>query len=129
VEDRQEVILGTVYGDVHDIGKDLVAAMLDGTGFGVIDLGVNVEPSEFVRAIKENKTKLVGISALLTLSFKAISDTVDAITEAGLREKVSIMIGGAPITELVCSRTGCDFYGKNAFEGVKIAKKVYSLEP
>ena len=125
IEDKPKVIVGTVFGDVHDIGKDIVAALLDGTGFKVIDLGVNVEPSSFIKAIEDSKAKLVGMSALLTMAFTAISNTVDAIKKAGLRDKVSIMAGGAPVTELVCKKTGCDFYGKNAFEGVKIAKEVY----
>ena len=123
---KGKIVLGTVYGDVHDIGKDLVAMLLSNSGFEVIDLGVNVEPSKFVDAIKESGAKLVGMSCLLTISFGAISDTVKAIKDAGIRDDVKIIVGGAPVTELVADKTGCDFYGKDALSGVKYANEVYS---
>ena len=122
---KGKVVLGTVYGDVHDIGKDLVAMLLANGGFEVIDLGTNVEPAKFVRAIKESGAEVVGLSCLLTISFKAIADTVKAIEEAGIRNNVSIMAGGAPVTELVAEKTGCDYYGKDAVSGVKFALSVY----
>lgn len=122
---KGKVVLGTVYGDVHDIGKDLVAMLLANGGFEVIDLGTNVEPAKFVRAIKESGAEVVGLSCLLTISFKAIADTVKAIKEAGIRNNVSIMAGGAPVTELVAEKTGCDYYGKDAVSGVKFALSVY----
>jgi len=128
VEKKHKVIMGTVYGDVHDIGKDIVVALLDGTGFEVIDLGVNVEPDAFVKAIKETGSKLLGMSVLLTMSFEALSNTIKAVNKAGYRKEVSIMIGGAPITEFVRERIGADFYGKDAFESVKIAQRIYGQE-
>ncbi|MHB1254100.1 MAG: cobalamin B12-binding domain-containing protein [Candidatus Humimicrobiaceae bacterium] len=123
---KGKVVLGTVYGDVHNIGKDLVAMLLTNAGFEVIDLGFNVEPAKFVDAIKESSAKVVGMSCLLTISFEAIANTVNMIKEAGFRDQVSIMVGGGPVTELVAEKTGCDFYGKNAFAGVKFAEQVYS---
>jgi methylmalonyl-CoA mutase cobalamin-binding domain/chain len=123
---KGKVVLGTVYGDVHDIGKDLVAMLLANGGFEVIDLGTNVEPAKFVSAIKESGAKVVGLSCLLTISFGAIADTVKAIKEAGIRDSVSIMAGGAPVTELVVEKTGCDYYGKDAVSGVKFALSVYA---
>jgi methylmalonyl-CoA mutase cobalamin-binding domain/chain len=123
---KGKVVLGTVYGDVHDIGKDLVAMLLANGGFEVIDLGTNVEPAKFVSAIKESGAKVVGLSCLLTISFGAITDTVKAIKEAGIRDSVSIMAGGAPVTELVVEKTGCDYYGKDAVSGVKFALSVYA---
>ena len=123
---KGKIVLGTVYGDVHNIGKDLVNMLLTNAGFEVIDLGVNVEPAKFVDAIKESGAKVVGMSCLLTISFEAISDTVNAIKRAGIRDKVSIIVGGAPVTELVAEKTGCDFYGNNASSGIKFATKVYS---
>jgi 5-methyltetrahydrofolate--homocysteine methyltransferase len=125
IEKANKVIMGTVYGDVHDIGKDIVVALLDGTGFEVIDLGVNVEPRAFVSAIKESDAQLVGISVLLTMCIEGLSTTIRAIRDAGYGEKVSVMIGGAPVTELVCEKVGADFYGRDAFEGVKIAQRIY----
>lgn len=123
---KGKVIIGTVFGDVHDLGKDVVVTMLRGSGFEVIDLGVNVPPKRFVESIKENNVKVVGMSALLTISFDYISNTVKAIENAGLRDKIFIMVGGGAVTELVCEKTGCDFYGKDALAGVKIASKVYN---
>jgi len=125
---KHKVIMGTVYGDVHDIGKDIVVALLDGTGFEVVDLGVNAEPGSFVNAVKESGAKLVGLSVLLTMSFEALSKTVKALKDADSRKELSIMIGGAPTTEFVRERVGADFYGKDAFEGVRIAKRIYGEE-
>lgn len=123
---KGKVVLGTVYGDVHDIGKDLVAMLLTNAGFEVIDLGANVEPAKFVDAIKESGAKVVGMSCLLTISFEAIAETVKAIKGAGIRDDVSIIIGGAPVTELVAEKTGCDSFGKSALSGVKFASEVYA---
>jgi len=123
---KGKVILGTVYGDVHDIGKDLVAMLLANAEFEVIDLGTSVEPSKFVDAIKESGAKVIGMSCLLTISFGAIAETVNAIKEAGIRKNISIMVGGAPVTELVAKKTGCDFYGKDAVSGVRFAAKIYA---
>ncbi len=122
---KGKIVLGTVYGDVHDIGKDLVAMLLNNAGFEVIDLGVNVDPAKFVDAIKESGAKILAMSCLLTISFAAISDTVKAIEEAGIRDNVSIIIGGAPVTELVAEKTGCDHYGKDALSGLRYATEIY----
>lgn len=123
---KGKVVVGTVFGDVHDIGKDLLVMILSNAGFEVIDLGVSVEPKKFVDAIKESGAKVVGMSCLLTISFGAIADTVNAIKEAGIRDNVAIMVGGAPVTDLVAEKTGCDYYGKDAFSGVNFASDVYA---
>lgn len=123
---RGKVVLGTVKGDIHDLGKDVVALMLRGAGFEVIDLGVNVPPEKFVNAIKESGATIVGMSVFLTMAYEAATATVNAIKEAGIRDKVSIMIGGGPVTELVREKTGCDFYGKDAVAGMNYAISVTS---
>lgn len=112
------VVMGTVLNDVHDIGKDIVVMMLRGSGFEVIDLGVNVPPAKFVEAIRENNPIVVGMSVLLTTCYKSIADTVEEIKKAGLRDKVSIMLGGAAATQILAEKTGCDFYGKTAMDAV-----------
>lgn len=118
---RGKVIIGTVAGDVHDIGKDLVVFMLDVNGFDVLDLGIDVPVQEFVRAIQETGSKVVGLSGFLTLAFQAMKDTVEAIRQAGLRDQVRIMIGGGQIDEQVKTFTGADAYGKDAMEAVTLA--------
>ncbi len=125
-EAKGKVVVGTVYGDIHDIGKDLVVMLLQNAGFDVVDLGVDVKPEKFVEAIKESGAKVVGMSCLLTISFDAISKTVKAIEDAGIRDQVSIMIGGAPVTELVKDKTGCDYYGKDAIHGLRFVSEAYS---
>jgi len=117
-----KVIIGTVAGDIHDIGKDIVVFMLDVNGFEVTDLGIDVAAQKFVDAIKNTGSKVVALSGFLTLAFQSMKDTVDAIKKAGLRDKVKIMIGGGQIDEQVKSFTGADAYGKDAMEGVKLAK-------
>ena len=119
-----KVVLGTVKGDIHDLGKDVVALMLRGVGFEVIDLGVDVPPEKFVKAVKDSGAEIVGMSVFLTMAYEAATATVDAIKEAGLRDKVSIMIGGGPVTDLVREKTGCDFYGKDAVAGTNYALEV-----
>lgn len=121
---RGKVVLGTVKGDIHDLGKDVVALMLRGAGFDVIDLGVDVAPERFVNAIKETGAAIVGMSVFLTMAYESAAAAVNSIKEAGLRDKVSIMIGGGPVTELVREKTGCDFYGKDAVAGMNYALKV-----
>jgi methylmalonyl-CoA mutase cobalamin-binding domain/chain len=125
IEKRGTIILGTVFGDVHDLGKNLVKMLLENSGFEVIDLGVNVSPGSFTEEIKKRDAKLIGLSCLLTMSFNSINDTVELIKKEGLRDKIKIMIGGAPVTELVRKKTGCDYYCKDAYEGVKTAFKIY----
>ena len=122
------VVLGTVKGDIHDLGKDVVALMLRGAGFEVIDLGVDAAPEKFVEAIKESGATVVGMSVFLTMAYEAATATVNAIKEAGLRDQVSIMIGGGPVTDLVCEKTGSDFYGKDAVAGMNYALGVVGAE-
>jgi 5-methyltetrahydrofolate--homocysteine methyltransferase len=116
------VVLGTAQGDIHDIGKDIVATMLDIAGFRVVDLGVDVPPERFVAAARENDAAVVGVSALLTQAIQRMKQAVAAIDEAGLRPAVRVMIGGAPITGSVCEHTGADGWGKDAMEAVDLAR-------
>lgn len=117
-----KVIVGTVAGDIHDIGKNLVVFMLDVSGFKVTDLGIDVPVKKFVDAIKETGSTVVGLSGFLTLAFDAMKETIEAIDRAGLRDKVKIMIGGGQIDEQVRAFTGADAYGKDAMAAVKLAK-------
>lgn len=116
------VIIGTVAGDIHDIGKDIVVFMLDVNGFEVLDLGVDVPVQRFVDTIQESGSSVVGLSGFLTLAFQSMKDTIEAIDRAGLRDRVKIMIGGGPIDEQVRSFTGADAYGKDAMAAVELAK-------
>jgi 5-methyltetrahydrofolate--homocysteine methyltransferase len=117
-----KVIVGTVAGDIHDIGKDIVVFMLDVNGFEVFDLGIDVPAQKFIDAIKNTGSRVVGLSGFLTLAFQSMKDTVETIKKAGLREGVKIMIGGGQIDDQVRSFTGADAYGKDAMEAVKLAK-------
>jgi methanogenic corrinoid protein MtbC1 len=117
-----KAVVGTVAGDIHDIGKDLVVFMLDVSGFEVLDLGIDVPAQKFVDAIKESGSKIVGLSGFLTLAFDSMKETVDAIQKAGLRDKVKIMIGGGQIDEQVRRFTGADAYGRDAVAAVQLAK-------
>lgn len=117
-----KVIIGTVAGDIHDIGKDLVTFMLDINGFEVYDLGIDVPVQNFVDKIRETGSTVVGLSGFLTLAFDAMKETIDAIKEAGLRENVKIMIGGGQIDEEVRNYTGADAYGKDAMAAVALTK-------
>ena len=118
-----KAIVGTVAGDIHDIGKDIVVFMLDMNGFEVTDLGVDVPPQKFVDAIKQTNAPIVALSGFLTLAFDSMKETVDAIKAAGLRNKVKIMIGGGQIDEEIRKFSGADAYGKDAMAGVTIAKQ------
>jgi methanogenic corrinoid protein MtbC1 len=118
-----KVIIGTVAGDIHDIGKDLVTFMLDISGFEVYDLGIDVPVKNFVDKIKETGATVVGLSGFLTLAFDAMKETVDAIKKEGLREKVKIMIGGGQIDDAVKNYTGADAWGKDAMAAVHLAKQ------
>ena len=117
-----KVVVGTVAGDIHDIGKDIVVFMLDVNGFEVLDLGIDVPAQKFVDTIKGSGSSVVGLSGFLTLAFQSMKDTVETIKKAGLREGVKIMIGGGQIDDQVRSFTGADAYGKDAMEAVKLAK-------
>jgi len=118
-----KIVFGTVAGDIHDIGKDIVVFMLDVNGFEVHDLGVDVSAQKFVDKIKETDASIVGLSGFLTLAFDSMKQTVEAIQAAGLRDKVKVMIGGGQITEEVSKYAGADAYGKDAMAGVTLAKK------
>ena len=128
IERHGKVLIGTVAGDIHDIGKDIVSFMLDVNGFDVLDLGVDVPPAKFVEAIQDFQPQVVGLSGFLTLAFDAMKETVDAITAAGLRDGVKIMIGGGQISEVIKEHTGADAYGKDAMAGVNLAKQWIGAE-
>jgi len=119
-----KIVLGTVKGDLHDIGKNLVGMLCEGAGFEVIDLGFNVEPEKFTEAIKNHQPDIVGMSALLTTTMRAMGYTIKAIEEAGLRDKVKVMVGGAPVDSDFAERIGADGYGHNAVSGSELAKKL-----
>jgi len=118
-----KVVMGTVDGDIHDIGKDIVCFMLDVNGFEVHNLGVDVSPQRFVEAIQELEPQVVGLSGLLTLAFDSMKETVAAIEAAGLRGKVKIMIGGATVDENVLRYSGADAYGDDAMAAVSLAQE------
>lgn len=116
-------ILGTVAGDIHDIGKNIVTFMLDANGFEVFDLGVDVPPQKFVDKIVETEARIVGLSGFLTLAFDTMKNTVDAIQASGLRDKVKIIIGGGQVDEQIRKYTGADAYGEEAMAAVTFARK------
>ena len=117
-----KVVIGSVKGDIHDIGKDIVVFLLDVNGFEVHDLGVDVPPQKFVEAIRKIQPQVVGMSALLTTVFESFKNTVEAITDAGLRGQIKIMIGGGTVTDEVREYSGADAYGENAVAAVNLAK-------
>jgi methanogenic corrinoid protein MtbC1 len=118
-----KVVFGTVAGDIHDIGKDIAAFMLDVNGFEVHDLGIDVPAQKFVDKIKETNATIVGLSGFLALAFDSMKETVEAIKAAGLRDKVKVMIGGGQMSDEIKNYTGADAYGKDAMAGVTLAKK------
>ena len=124
VEPAGRVVIGTVRGDMHDIGKNLVSAMLEGGGFEVIDLGVNVPAERFVEAVKEKNAKIVALSALLTTTMPSMKATIDAFKEAGLRGQVKILIGGAPVTQRYADEIGADGYSESAANAAGLARQV-----
>jgi 5-methyltetrahydrofolate--homocysteine methyltransferase len=118
-----KVVLGTVRGDIHDIGKDIVGFMLDVNGFEVHDLGVDVPEEQFVKAVQEVKPQVVALSGFLTLAYDTMKTTVEALKESGLRDGVKIMIGGGQINEMICEYAGADAYGVDAMAAVTLTKK------
>ena len=118
------VVLGTVKGDLHDIGKNLVGAMLEGGGFEVTDLGVNVTPEQFIAAVKDKKANIVAMSALLTTTMQAMKQTIEAIKQAGVRDQVKILVGGAPVTQRYADEIGADGYSESAAGASPLARKV-----
>ena len=118
------VVVGTVRGDLHDIGKNLVAMMLEGAGFEIIDLGVDVSPEKFIETAKEKKADLVGLSALLTTTMPSMKDVVKAVGDSGLKDKVKVMIGGAPLTQSYADEIGADGYAPDAASAVDEVKQL-----
>jgi len=118
------VVIGTVKGDLHDIGKNLVSAMLEGGGFEVLDLGTNVTPEQFVAAVREKKAQIVALSALLTTTMPSMKATVDALKQAGVRDQVKVLVGGAPVTRKYADEIGADGYGESAAGAAGLARQV-----
>src|SRR5690349_5045287 len=117
------VAIGTVKGDLHDIGKNLVASLLEGGGFEVIDLGVNVAPEKFIATVREKDANIIAMSALLTTTMPSMKTTIEALKQAGVREKVKVLIGGAPITQKYAEEIGADGYSEDAVGAVALAKR------
>ena len=119
-----KAVIGTVQGDMHDIGKNLVAMMLEGSGFEVIDLGVDALPDEFIDAVRDHQPDLIGLSALLTMTMNSMEETIQKLVAAGLRAGVKVLVGGAPVSRQFADEIGADGYAANAGEAVKLAKKL-----
>lgn len=124
VEPAGTIVVGTVKGDLHDIGKNLVCMMLEGAGFKVVDAGINVEPEKFIQLTKENSASLIGTSALLTTTMTNMKSVVEAVKSAGLADKVKIMIGGAPVTQAFADEIGASGYAPDAASAADLAKKL-----
>jgi 5-methyltetrahydrofolate--homocysteine methyltransferase len=119
-----KMVVGTVSGDLHDIGKNLVAMMMEGAGFEIIDLGTDVKPEEFVAAVRNEGAALLGMSALLTTTMPSMQTTIEALIEAGLRDKVKVMVGGAPVTASFAEKIGADAYAPDAASAVDTARRL-----
>jgi len=119
-----KVVIGTVQGDLHDIGKNLVAMMLEGAGFEVVDLATDVSPAKFVEAVKQHKPRVVAMSALLTTTMMAMKSTIEALKEAGVRTDIKVMVGGAPVTERFAHEIGADGYAPEAATATDVAKNL-----
>jgi len=126
-ESAGKVVFGTVKGDIHDIGKDIVVNMLKSAGFEVVDLGVDVPAARFVEALRESGATVLGLSGLLTLAFDSMRDTIEAVKAAGLRDKVRVMVGGGPVDASVCKSVGADDWGADAQQAVRLAKQWYQV--
>ncbi|MFH0728533.1 MAG: cobalamin-dependent protein [Pseudomonadota bacterium] len=126
-DNRGKIIIGTVKGDIHDIGKNIVVTLLRGAGFEVVDLGVDVPAEKFVSTLKETQARILGVSALLNFTYPEMKNVVDAVSAAGLRDRVKILIGGAPVNEQVRAYSGADYYALDAVTGVNICKEIYAL--
>ena len=121
-----KVVIGTVQGDLHDIGKNLVAMMMEGAGFEIVDLGTDVSPEKFVAAVRENKANLMAMSALLTTTMPKMEATIKAVQEAGIRDQVKVMIGGAPVTQDYADKIGANGYAADASRAASLAKTLVS---
>jgi corrinoid protein of di/trimethylamine methyltransferase len=124
VQPTGRVVIGTVQGDLHDIGKNLVAAMLEGAGFEVTDLGADVKPEAFVEAVKAKNANIVAFSAMLTVTMPKMRTTIEALKAAGLRERVKVMVGGAPISQAYCEEIGADAYSDSASAAATMARDI-----
>lgn len=118
-----KIVIGTVHGDLHDIGKNIFKSMSEAAGFEVIDLGIDQPVGAFIDKVKEVSPEIVGLSGVLTLALEAMKDTVDGLSEAGLRDSVKVIIGGNPVTKEACEHIGADAFTTNAAEGVKICQR------
>jgi 5-methyltetrahydrofolate--homocysteine methyltransferase len=127
VESAGKVVIGTVAGDLHDIGKNLVAMMLEGAGFEIVDLGTDVSADQFIEAVQKDAPDIIGMSALLTTTMTAIGTTINALTEAGLRDKVKVLIGGAPVTQDFANKVGADGFAPDAGSAARVAKSVLGV--
>jgi 5-methyltetrahydrofolate--homocysteine methyltransferase len=121
-----KVILGTVAGDLHDIGKNLVGMMMEGAGFEIVDLGTDVSADAFVNAVREHKADIIGMSALLTTTMPSMTATVEALTEAGLRDEIKVLVGGAPVTQAFADEIGADGFAPDASSATRLAKSLLS---
>jgi 5-methyltetrahydrofolate--homocysteine methyltransferase len=122
-----KIVMGTVKGDLHDIGKNLVSMLCEGAGFEMIDIGFNAEPEKFIEAIKQHQPQVVGMSAMLTTTMRAMGQTIKALEEAGLRDQVKVMVGGAPVDKDFADAIGADGYGSNAPSGADLAKQLVGV--
>ena len=122
-----KVVIGTLKGDLHNIGKNLVAMMLEGAGFEVVDLGTDVSPEKFVKAVLEQRPQIVGMSALLTTTMPSMDTTVKALLEAGVRDQVKVIMGGAPVTDAFAKQIGADGYAPDASSAVRLAKALIGV--
>ena len=120
---KATMVLGTVKGDLHDIGKNLVALILRSRGFEVIDLGIDISHEQFVSAVREHKPEFLGLSCLMTTTMMAMKDVIDALTKAGLRDAVKVVIGGCPVTQGFASQIGADYYGRDAGSAAALLEK------
>ncbi len=124
VQPKGRLVIGTVKGDLHDIGKNLVAMMMEGAGFEVIDLGVDVPPEKFITAIKERQPHIIGMSALLTTTMLGMKDTIETLKSAGLRDAVKVIVGGAPVTQTFADEIGADGFSPDAASAVEMVKNL-----
>jgi methylmalonyl-CoA mutase cobalamin-binding domain/chain len=123
VQSKGKIVIGTVYGDIHDIGKNIVKTMLNATGFSVEDLGVDVPPEKFIEAAKRPEIKILGLSALLTIAIDSVSEIIRRLERENLRDKIKIIVGGSAFTEVIAEKLNVDAYGRDPQEAVNICKK------
>ncbi len=127
VQSAGKIVMGTVQGDLHDIGKNLVGMMMEGSGFELIDLGTDVTPAKFVDAVRQHKPQVMGMSALLTTTMPSMKKCVEALKEAGLRDQVKVLIGGAPVTQAYADQIGADGYAPDASSAARAAKALLGI--